>query len=114
MESTVKQAKTSKSKMTANRKYDEKAYDRITWRVPKGRRDELNKTMEQIGYKNHLNGFITEAVQDKLNGVDRIEIKDLDAYARSAHISPEEYIKQAVQDKMQRQDKEFIESVTAE
>lgn len=101
-----KERKTSKSQIAATRRYDDKAYDRITWRVPKGKREEYNDLVKP----DTLNGFITKAFNDRLNSVSGIVINDLDAYARSAHMTKDEYIKQAVLEKMKRQDEEFEEN----
>lgn len=103
-------AKTSKSQIAASRRYDDKAYDRITWRVPKSKRAEYTELVKP----DTLNGFITKAFMDKLNGVSNIDIPDLCIYARSAGMTTEEYIKQAVIEKMQRQDKEYTEDIKHE
>ncbi|MCL2697755.1 MAG: antitoxin [Oscillospiraceae bacterium] len=50
----------SKAKM----KYDDKTYDRITFRVPKGKKAILNEHAEKQGES--LNGFITRAVDNQI------------------------------------------------
>ncbi len=106
----MKESKTSNSQKAASRRYDDKTYSRITWRVPKGYNKEL---AERIAPES-LNNFITNAVNEKLNGGVSIDIPDLDVYARSAGMTTAEYIKSAVEEKMQRQDKEYTETITRE
>ena len=103
-------AKNSRAKMAANRRYDEKAYDRITVRVPKGYREQL----KDIVKPDSVNGFIVKAMDKALSGGNDLGIKDLEAYARSAGVTMDQYIKSAVLEKMERQDKEFTEDVTSE
>lgn len=103
-------ARNSKAKMAANRRYDEKAYDRITVRVPKGYREQL----KDIVKPDSVNGFIVKAMDKALSGVNDLGIKDLDAYARSAGMTMDQYIKIAVREKMERQDKDFKEDITSE
>lgn len=57
-----KKTRTSKSQMAAVRRYDEKAYDRITVRVPKGYREELHS----LAYPESVNGFILQAIKEKI------------------------------------------------
>ena len=103
-------AKTSKSQMAAVRRYDEKTYDRITVRVPKGYREELT----ELAKPDSVNGFIVKSIESKLNGGYNINIPDLGAYAKSAGMTIEEYIVSAIKEKMQRQDDNFQEEITRE
>lgn len=48
----------------ANRKYNEKAYDRISLTVKKGERDELKTHAENQGES--LNGFINRAIREAI------------------------------------------------
>ena len=47
----------------ANRKYNEKAYDRLTVSVPKGDREKIRTAAQEAGMS--LNGFIVEAITEK-------------------------------------------------
>jgi hypothetical protein len=98
---------TSDSQIKAVQKYDTKTYDRITVRVPKGYREQLKELVKP----DSVNGFITKAIEKALNGSGNSGIDELEAYARSAGITPEEYIKAAVVEKMQRQDADFKEPI---
>lgn len=102
--------KTSKSQMAAVRRYDEKTYDRITVRVPKGYREELT----ELAKPDSVNGFIVKAIESKLNGGYNINIPELGAYAKSTGLTIEEYIVLAVKEKMQRQDDNFQEEIIRE
>lgn len=83
--------------------------DRIPFEVPKGTKEKLK---EMAGNKS-LNAFLYEIVLNYIEhkGND-LGIPDLAAYARSAKMTEEEYIIQAVKEKMQRQDADFTEEVT--
>lgn len=48
----------------ANRKYNEKAYDRLTVSVPKGDREKIRTAAQEAGMS--LNGFIVEAITEKM------------------------------------------------
>ncbi len=48
----------------ANRKYNEKAYDRLTVSVPKGDREKIRAAAQEAGMS--LNGFIVEAITEKM------------------------------------------------
>ena len=50
----------------ANRKYNEKAYDRIPLTVKKGDKELIRTFAEKEGY-NSVNAFINEAIQEKMN-----------------------------------------------
>ena len=106
----MEKAKTSKSQMAAVRRYDEKKYDRITVRVPKGYREELAELVKP----DSVNGFIVKAIESKLNGGNNINIPDLKMYAKSAGMTTEEYILEAIKEKMQRQDENFKEEIIRE
>ena len=100
--------KNSKSKISANNRYVEKAYDKFTFRLPKGNREKL----KEIADKKHggsINAFLTEAVNEKIKGGYLVSVPDLEAYARSAGMDPEKYIIEAIKEKMKLQDDNFIE-----
>lgn len=52
--------KASKAQMKATAKYEEKNYDKVLVRFPKGTKDDITKTGSS------LNGFIVSAVNEKL------------------------------------------------
>ena len=52
----------------ANRKYNEKAYDRVALNVPKGHKETIRSFAEQKGMS--LNAFIVMAIQEKMNKKD--------------------------------------------
>lgn len=56
----------SKAKMKAIAKYEQKAYDKILLRLPKGTGDKIKAAAGESG---SVNGFIREAVEAKLNGI---------------------------------------------
>ena len=64
-----KENKNSKSKISANNRYVEKAYDKFTFRLPKGNREKLQE-IAQKKYGGSINAFLTDAVIDKLKGVE--------------------------------------------
>lgn len=55
----------SKAKMKAIAKYEQKAYDKILLRLPKGTADKIK---EAAGEGGSVNGYVREAVEAKLNG----------------------------------------------
>lgn len=103
-----KENKNSKSKISANNRYVEKAYDKFTFRLPKGNREKLQE-IAQKKYGGSINAFLTDVVIDKLKGGYLVSVPDLEAYARSAGTDPEKYIIDAVKAKMKLQDDNFIE-----
>lgn len=110
-----KENKNSKSKIAANNRYVENTYDRFTFRVK--RNESPTKSEIENSAKNEnmsVNSFIVASVLDRINGFASLDIKDLSAYARSAGMTEEEYIKAAVTEKMKRQDQEYTEDVTRE
>lgn len=52
------------SRTRANRKYNEKAYDRITVSVPKGEREKIRAAAQAAGES--LNGYIVSAITEKM------------------------------------------------
>jgi len=57
-------APASKARVDANRRYNEKAYDRIELKVPKGRKAELQEHAQQHGES--LNGFVNRAIDHEV------------------------------------------------
>lgn len=56
----MKKNKVSAAQMAATKKYEEKNYDKILVRLPKGTKDKI----AELGYT--YNGFINDAVREKL------------------------------------------------
>jgi len=52
----------------ANRKYNEKAYDRVPLTVPKGYKETIRAFAEKEGMS--VNAFINSAIQEKMNKQD--------------------------------------------
>ena len=101
-----------KTSAASKNKYIAKAYDRINFVMPKGRKAEIQRSAQSKGISS--SEWINAAIVEKMNGGYTLDIKDLAAYARSAGMSEEEYIRAAVAEKMQRQDAEFEEDITRE
>lgn len=53
-------AKTSKAKMAANARYDDKAYDKYLVRIPKGQKATVQAAAEQEGES--LNNYTSKAL----------------------------------------------------
>ena len=101
-----------KTSAASKNKYIAKAYDRINFVMPKGRKAEIQEHAKKAGISS--SEWINSAIVDKMHGGHALDIKDLAAYARSAGMTEEDYIKTAVMEKMQRQDDEFREDITRE
>ena len=99
-----------KTSAASKNKYIAKAYDRINFVMPKGRKAEIQEHAKKDGISS--SEWINSAIVEKMNGGYTLDIKDLAAYARSAGMTEEEYIKSAVLEKMQRQDEEYQEEIT--
>ena len=87
--------------------------DRINFEVPKGYKEKIKEAA--AGKK--LNAYILECVEqaEKKGECGAFgDIKDLGAYARSAGLTEDEYIRQAIAEKMQRQDEEYTEEIERE
>jgi len=70
----------SKARVDANRRYNEKAYDRIELKVPKGRKAELQEHAQQRGES--LNGFVNRAIDHEVER-DNQGTGDVDASAQA-------------------------------
>lgn len=64
--------KISDARMKANRKYNEKAYDRIGITVKKGRKVELKAFSDKHGES--LNGFINKAIEERIERLEKNNI----------------------------------------
>ena len=110
-------------------KFDKKKYDnnyikenkdRINFVMPKGRKEEIQNAANEANMS--AAAWINEAIVEKMEKKPCASgafdfcasIPDLEAYARSVGLTPEEYIKIAVAEKMERQDAEYKEEVTRE
>lgn len=99
-----------KTSAASKNKYIAKAYDRINFVMPKGRKAEIQEHAKKDGISS--SEWINSAIVEKMNGGHSLDIKDLAAYARSSGMTEEEYIKSAVMEKMKRQDEEYQEEIT--
>ena len=54
----------TKARIDANRRYNEKAYDRIELKVPKGQKAELQEHAQQRGES--LNAFVNRAIDHEV------------------------------------------------
>lgn len=114
-------------------KYNRKTYEQVNFRLRQDgeiRRSDIEMQAKQEGKS--LNAWLTEAVMEKMGILavgssgktqniesheivrypdDIINITDLEAYARSAGQTVDDYIAQAIKERMQRQDAEYIEDV---
>jgi len=61
----------SKARIKANRKYNEKAYDRLEIKVPKGRKAAIQAHAEDKGES--LNGFVNRAIDETVERDEREE-----------------------------------------
>ena len=102
------------TKMRNQRQYNwqKENKDRINVLLDKGLNAEV-KTIAGTAGKS-ASEWINEAIKEKMAGGIYLDIPDLKVYAQSAKMTVEEYIKQSVIEKMQRQDEEFDEEVTRE
>ena len=57
-------APATKARIDANRRYNEKSYDRIELKVPKGRKAELQEHAQLRGES--LNGFVNRAIDHEV------------------------------------------------
>ena len=90
--------------------------DRINLEIPRGGKDRIKAVL----CGKSQNEYIWEAILDKIENTacgkyDFCEsIPDLEVYAKSIGLTPEEYVKIAVAEKMERQDQEYQEEITRE
>lgn len=107
-----------KTSSAVKNKYIAKAYDRINFVMEKGKKEEIKEKAAGEGIS--TNKWINDAIQEKIDrgagkpGGAYTDIKDLSAYARSAGCTEDEYIRQAIAEKMRRQDEEYTEEIERE
>lgn len=63
--------KNSKARIDANRRYAEKAYDRLYPFVPKGRKAEIQEAADTLGET--LNEFIVKAIDERMRKVPKAD-----------------------------------------
>lgn len=107
-----------KTSSAVKNKYIAKAYDRINFVMEKGKKEEIKEKAagEGISASKWINDAIAEKIDrgaGKASGA-YTDIKDLSAYARSAGCTEDEYIRQAIAEKMKRQDEEYTEEIERE
>ena len=111
----MRNPKSGKTSVVAKERYNSKTYQQVNFRTKISEfptKKDIEDSADRDGMS--LNAWLISAVVDKINGGCSVKIPDLEIYAKSAGISPEEYIKQAVLEKMERQDNSFTESVERE
>lgn len=109
-----------KTSSAVKNKYIAKAYDRINFVMEKGKKEEIKEKAAGEGIS--ASKWINDAIQEKIDrgtGAEQpsrayTDIKDLTAYARIAGCTEDEYIRQAIADKMKRQDEEYTEEIERE
>lgn len=111
----MRNSKGGKTSSVVKDRYNKKTYQQVNFRV-KASGFPTKEDIEESAKNDNmsLNSWLVNAVVEKMNGGHSLDIKDLAAYARSAGMSEEEYIRSAVTEKMQRQDAEFEEDITRE
>lgn len=68
--------KKQKASTRAKRKYNDKAYDRLTMNIKKGRKDELKTIADGQGLS--LNAFILTAIDEKIDRLNHSPHLNLD------------------------------------
>ena len=92
--------------------------DRINFVMPKGRKDEIKVCAERAGISaaewinNAILAYMSNSADSGVLALD--SIPDLQVYAKSVGLIPEEYVKRAVIEKMERQDLEYMEEIVRE
>ena len=111
----MRNSKGGKTSSVVKDRYNKKTYQQVNFRVKASEFPTKEDIEESAKNENiSLNAWLVNAVVEKMHGRHDLDIKDLAAYARSAGMTEEDYIKAAVMEKMQRQDDEFREDITRE
>ena len=111
----MRNPKSGKTSVVAKERYNTKTYQQVNFRTKISEfptKKDIEDKAERDGMS--LNAWLISAVVAKIEGNCSVSIPDLEVYAKSAGMSPEEYIKQAVLEKMERQDKSFTETIKRE
>ena len=96
-------------------RYNKKTYYQLNIRMKKEdkpAKEDIENAATNAGKS--LNTYLVDAIKTALNGGTYADIKDLQAYARSAGCTEDEYIRQAIAEKMKRQDEEYKEEIESE
>lgn len=111
----MRNSKGGKTSSVVKDRYNKKTYQQVNFRV-KASGFPTKEDIEESAKNDNmsLNSWLVNAVVEKMNGGHSLGIKDIAAYARSAGMTEEEYVKSAVLEKMQRQDEEYQEEITRE
>ena len=111
----MRNSKGGKTSSVVKDRYNKKTYQQVNFRVKSSGFPTKEDIEESAKNENmSVNSWIISAVLDRMKGNFNIDIPDLAAYAKSAGMTEEEYIKSAVMEKMQRQDEEYQEEITRE
>lgn len=54
----------TKAQMEATKRFEDKKYDKVLLRMPKGKKEEIKAYAETHGYS--LNSFVNEAIDEKM------------------------------------------------
>lgn len=54
----------TKAQMEATKRFEDKKYDKVLLRMPKGKKEEIKAYAEKYGYS--LNSFVNEAIKEKM------------------------------------------------
>lgn len=65
----------TEAKKKANSKYLKNTVETIAFRVPKGEKEKLKDVAERAGLS--LNAFIGEAVKEKIDRLDQVDLDEL-------------------------------------
>ena len=111
----MRNSKGGKTSSVVKDRYNKKTYQQVNFRVKSSGFPTKEDIEESAKNENmSVNSWIISAVLDRMKGNFNIDIPDLAAYAKSAGMTEEDYIKTAVMEKMQRQDEEYQEEITRE
>ena len=109
---TLEEKKNTKARNQRQYAWQKENKDRINVLLDKGLNSEIKEIAKTHGKS--ASEWINEAIKEKMTGGISLDIPDMEIYAKSAKMTVEEYIKQSVIEKMQRQDENFTEEVTRE
>lgn len=54
----------TKAQMEATKRFEDKKYDKVLLRMPKGKKEEIKAYAETCGHS--LNSFVNEAIEEKM------------------------------------------------
>lgn len=111
----MRNTKGGRTSTTVKDRYNKKTYNQVNFRVKVNEyptKEDIERAAQEDDTS--LNAWLVDAVLAKLSGNTIVDVPELSAYARSAGMTEEEYIRTAVTEKMQRQDEAFKEEITRE